>query len=231
MLMLIVFILLLNPVSSFAFTQLGPVDKPGFDFKTMGFYQDELCFFGPTNSSHHWGFIAGRVVAFNDITGDRQCLIRLDTLATASNWSHMTSPQMFNFGSRFYATNIVVRHVSIDADTKVRYGFLNSFAADPSRGAYFEKLFGDTNLFCVTHNGTSTRVDSGQAPPTTWATFRIEIYPSVIRYFINDVQVCSIGTTLPHGNGLSLNIQIQTNAAVSKTIEVDYFDIQWSQNR
>lgn len=121
----------------------------------------------------------------------------------------------------------IVRPNTNDANTTVRVGSLSSFGSSPpSHGIYFEKLDADTNWFCVTRaGGVQTRVDSGVAVGTGWVTLRRQRTAAGVTFMIGTAAVGGLFTTTIPTAFLNPTVQIVNSAAASKTIDIDYFQI------
>lgn len=127
-------------------------------------------------------------------------------------------------GSETYDWLFVARLNTNDALTLVRIGLLASLANPSPAGMYFEKLDADTNWFCVTRLSSSeTRVDSGVAVTTDFATFSGSKDAGGAIFYINGVQVAGpITDTLPN---LCLPATLINNGeAADKSIDIDYFE-------
>lgn len=121
----------------------------------------------------------------------------------------------------------VTRLNTNDANTTIRIGAANAYSANPpTSGTYFEKLDGDTNMFCVTRaSGVETRTDSGIAVSTSFTTFlTIDNITSVL-FYINGALVCTHSTNLPAAF-INPGLHIINSAAAAKTIDIDYFQLQ-----
>lgn len=122
----------------------------------------------------------------------------------------------------------IARAVSIDSDIAIRIGTSADWTVDPpSHGVYLEKLYADTNWFCVSRrNGsTETRVDTGVAVSTNFFKFRTIFTTGVgSLLYINDVLVCTITTNLPN-QLITPGSQVINQTTDSKAIWHDYFQI------
>ena len=115
-----------------------------------------------------------------------------------------------------------------DANTTVRIGSINSVTVSPpAEGIFLEKLDADTNWFCVTRAaGVQTRTDSTIAVTTNFAIFSYTANSSGVQFSIDNVNVCGLQTTNIPTVFINPATQIVNSAAASKTIDMDYFQLQ-----
>lgn len=127
----------------------------------------------------------------------------------------------------FWDVTFWVRPSSNDTDTKLRIGVMANGTADgTATGAYFEKLFADTNWFRVTRNnaGTTTRTDSGVAVPSTstWTKLRVRrIDASTLGFTIDAGTEATVTATLPDSPAVLPIVQITGQTTTAKTVDVD----------
>ena len=128
-------------------------------------------------------------------------------------------------GSEDYRWLFVARLNTNDALTLVRIGMISAQTNPAPSGMYFEKLAADTNWYCVTRLASSeTRVDTGVAVTTDFATFAASKTAAGAVFSLNGVAVCggAIATTIP--SLLMPIVLINNGEAASKTIDIDYFE-------
>lgn len=113
-----------------------------------------------------------------------------------------------------------------DANTLIRTGLMNSIVASPpTNGIYFEKLDADTNWFCVTRNGgVETRTDSGVAVSTNFVNHAYTRNSTGVFFRIDNALVCTHTTNVTNV-AATPGIQILNSAALAKTMDLDYFQI------
>lgn len=156
-------------------------------------------------------------------------IVRRDTSAVSGT---ITSLYLYPHSSSLFASNLphditwIVRLNTNDADTSLRIGAGNSVLTDPPIfGIYFEKDEADTNWFCVTTTaGVRTATDSGVAVNTSFNVFQYKRFSASVEYRINGALVCTNTTNLPTAL-VNPFTQIRNNAAASKTIDHDYFEV------
>jgi len=119
-----------------------------------------------------------------------------------------------------------------DTDTMVRVGMVNDGADPPVNGIYFEKLYADTNWFAVCRAaGVQTRTDMGLACNTSYRRLRIRrISATQISFSIDanptyPTQIV-IATNVPAAMGLAPSVQVKTQAAATKRVDVDYMRLR-----
>lgn len=158
-------------------------------------------------------------------------LIRRDTTAVINTMTRMGLNPSLNtviFGSSNHRMTWRYRLNNVDVTTVVRFGVSDGFAGNPpANGIYLEKLAADSNWFCVTRSGgVQTRVDSTIPVSTTFITFEYSRSPSLVQFFIDHVSVCGdISSNIPSVLMVPGNHILNTDA-VSKILDIDYFDIQ-----
>lgn len=203
--------------------------NPLYPYQSSIYFQDDFMF-GSSNSgsigSLGWN-AAGTISGIVPITG-RPGVIRLDT-STVSG----TTTRLNMFGSGQYVLSMspkvlwVIRLNTNDANTTVRLGNSSNWAGGATEGAYFEKLDGDTNWFCVTRTtSVETRTNSGVAVNTSFNNYLIQATTSSVIFYINNVNVCTNTTNLPSADYLGTGIHIVNSAAASKTLDIDYVEMQ-----
>jgi len=203
-----------------------------YAYKSQIIFQDEFIS-GTTTSgvigSLGWGFSNGTVTQLVSET-NRPGILRRDTGAGAGT---VTSLRLNINASATFAANLahdllwMVRVNNNDADTAVRVGLATpAFTTDPpTDGIYFEKLYADTNWFCITRaSSTETRTDSGIAVDTSFNTFayeKISSPTSSVIFQINNTVVCTHTTNLPTGLS-SPWTHIVNQVGAAKTLDHDY---------
>lgn len=165
------------------------------------------------------------------ITGEanRPGIYRRDTSAVSGT---VATLQLFPHSSSVFAANLphrvlfVARLNTNDANTTMRMGIGNSVIANPpGTGIYFEKADADTNWFCVTESGTRTRTDSGIAVDTNFNTFEYKRFSTSVEFYINGALVCTNTANLSTALSNPFS-HIINSAAASKTMDIDYFQLQ-----
>jgi len=162
---------------------------------------------------------------------NRPGIYRRDTSAVSGT---ITTTNLYPHSSANFAANLphrvvfIVRLNNNDADTLLRVGIGNSTAGNPpGTGIYFEKANADTNWFCVTESGGVTRTDSGVAVNTSFNTFEYRRLSASVEFYLNGSRVCTNTTNLSSSLSNPF-VQIINNAAASKTVDIDYFQLQLS---
>lgn len=152
----------------------------------------------------------------------------LDTSAVSGTMARITFASSANFAStKIYTMLWIVQFTSIDANTTIRIGAVNAITANPPDfGIYFEKLDGDTTLFCVARtSAVETRVDSGYTlSANNIATLSYKRLSDRVEYYINGQLVATITTNVPSAL-ISPIASIINSAAAAKTVIVDYFEM------
>lgn len=159
---------------------------------------------------------------------NRPGIVRRDTSAVINT---ITVTQLYPHSSAVFASNLphniiwIARLNTNDAETSVRLGSGNSVIGDPpGTGIYFEKDDADTNWFCVTESGGRTRTDSGVAVNTNFNVFEYRRLSASVEFYLNGVLVCTNTATLPTAL-VNPFTQIINSAAASKTMDMDYFEV------
>jgi hypothetical protein len=173
-----------------------------YPYRRMIEIQDDFMFGINTsgNIGYGWGFANGSTAYIASEAGGRIGLLRRDTTA-ASGTLARTDLSILTTSFIDPASNHSIIHVvrvnNADADTQVRLGaYAATFTNPPTSGIFFEKLFADTNWFCITRNsGVQTRVDSGVAVDTNFHTFAYTRNSSGVQFSIDNVNVCGLITT------------------------------------
>ena len=212
----------------------GPVPNPTmlYDYRTSVQLQED--FLGGSTASgaigrHGFGSGGGSTTSLAS-EANHPGIVRRDTSASSGT---VTSLSLYPASSSAldpaWPTDElwIVRLNTNDANTTVRVGSLSAFGSSPpSHGMYFEKLDADTNWFCVTRaGGVQTRVDSGIAVGTDWVTLRRQRTAAGVTFMIGAVAVGGLFTTTIPTALLNPTVQIVNSAAASKTIDIDYFQI------
>lgn len=152
----------------------------------------------------------------------------LDTSAVSGTMARITFTSSANFAStKIHNMTWIIQFVSLDANTTIRIGAVNAISANPPDfGIYFEKLDGDTTLFCVARtSAVETRVDTGYTPlVNNIAVLMYRRFSDRVEYYINGQLVGTITTNVPAGL-ISPIASIINSAAAAKTIVVDYFEM------
>lgn len=177
-----------------------------------------------------WGFGNGTVSIITS-EANRPGIYRRDTSAAAGT---IATLQLFPHSSSVFAANLphrvvfIVRLNNNDADTLLRVGIANSVVGNPpGTGIYFEKANADTNWFCVTESGGITRTDSTVAVNTSFNVFEYRRLSASVEFYLNGTRVCTNTATLSSSLSNPF-VQLINNAAASKTVDIDYFQLQLS---
>ena len=103
-------------------------------------------------------------------------------------------------------------------------GILDSSNPIPSNGLIFAKEFADTNWFARASDGLgSIRGDTLVPVDTGWHRFRIRRSSSIsISFTIDDGVAVGVAGFIPTVS-LTPRIGVQTNVAMPKTLDVDYY--------
>ena len=175
-----------------------------YPYKSSVIFQDEFLSGSTTSGvigSLGWGFSNG-TTSFLVSETNRMGILRRDTGAGVGT---VTSLRLNINTSATFTGNIahdilwMVRANNNDADTAIRVGVATpTFTTDPpTDGIYFEKLYADTNWFCVTRSaatGLETRTDSTIAVSTNFVTLahQLVVSPTSSAIFqINGTTVCT----------------------------------------
>ena len=203
-----------------------------YPYRSMIAIQDDFMFGLNTsgNIGYGWGFANGSIAYIASEAGGRIGLLRRDTTAVSGTLARTDlsiSTASFIDPASNHSMIHVVRVNNADADTQVRLGaYAATFSNPPANGIFFEKLFADTNWFCITRNGgVQTRVDSGIAVDTNFHSFTYNRNSSGVQFSIDNVNVCGLITTNITGTFLDPATQLLNNVAASKTMDTDYFQL------
>jgi len=175
-----------------------------------------------------WIVNGGSTTLIASVAG-RPGLLRKDTTAasgTIAQFSMYSSASAIDPGLPHILT-WVFRLNTNDANTTIRIGMANALTSNPpADGIYIEKLDADTNIFCVTRaGGVQTRTDSGVAVNTNFNTMVYTRNSSGVTFRVNGQNVCTHTTNIPT-TFINPGLHIVNSAAASKTIDIDYFEIQ-----
>lgn len=228
------YICLKQPNNSYAWTQQGGISiaQRPFDPKTMIHEYDDFVSGAPSAGSIGklgWYSTNGTNSNLHGAVG-RPGLLQRATGAVAGTYASLylksaTTWQIFNSGD-FFDITWIFRLSTFDADTGLRVGLANDAGANPpANGVYLEKLFADTSWFGVTRTASvETRTALGVAS-ADWVRFRVRrVDASTVAFAINDGADVLVNTNIP-SVGVGPFIAVVNNSAVSKTVDVDYFDM------
>jgi len=229
-----IFIVVLNAI---AFGSESEIQRSSlYPYKSQVIFKDEFLSGSTTSGAIGtlgWGFSNGTVSQLPSIT-NRPGLLRRDTGAGAGT---VTSLRLNINTSATFAADMshdvlwMVRANQNDTDTAVRVGSATpTFTTDPpTDGIYFEKLYADTNWFCITRSASvETRTDSGIAVSTNFITLsyqRVVSPTSSVVFQINGTTVCTHTATMPTAL-VSPWTHIVNQAAASKTLDHDYIQFR-----
>lgn len=172
-----------------------------------------------------WAFGAGTVSYVNNEAAYPGVMRRLTGVGfpvTAFTFLNITNQVLI---SPTLSTDalFVLRPSHNNADIQYRIGVAFLLNANPTNGFYFEKLFADTNIFCVTINASvATRTDSGIPASTNFSTFQITKSSGIVQFRINNTQVCSHTTNIPASQLLTIGHQVSNQNATDVGIDTDY---------
>lgn len=203
-----------------------------YPYRSMIAIQDDFMFGIGTsgNIGYGWGFANGSISYIQSEAGGRIGLLRRDTTAVSGTLARTDlniNTASFIDPASNHSMIHVVRVNNADADTQVRLGaYAATFSNPPANGIFFEKLFADTNWFCITRNGgVQTRVDSGIAVDTNFHAFAYTRNSSGVQFQIDNVNVCGVINTNLTTTFLDPATQLLNNVAASKTMDADYFQL------
>lgn len=224
------------PVVATAAAGLLPGRNKLYDYRTCVQLQDDFLSGGNTTAvvgALGWHFVGG-VYAVQASEAGHPGIGRRNTTAASGTVSYTilnnTKQDILTAGPLDLLW--VARLNDIDANTTARVGagYLVNLA-QPTNGQYFEKLDADTNWFCVTRAaGVQTRTDTGVAVNTAFHTFSIIRTGSSVRFELDGVVVATHTTHIP-SQALTPAIQIINSAAADKTIDLDYFELEYEVSR
>ncbi len=157
-------------------------------------------------------------------------IVNLYTGGTSGSrsWAYIpgssTTPGFLKYFDKFNI-QFVVKVRNMGSNTQFAMGLGSSIGYG---GEYirFEKLYADSNIFAVTSNGTTTRVDT-LAPTVVDDWYRFGIRKSQgnttnVIFSVNGTDIANIGTTLPTTTaGLAAQFLIDNNAAANKELWID----------
>lgn len=223
---------IVSSLASFAIgSDIQIQDDVLYPYQTSVELQEEFVSAGTsTGNLGNYGFgLANGTTSSIASETNRPGILRRDTSAVSGT---ITTVTLFPHSSSVFAANLPHRIVWVtrlntnDANTTMRMGIGNStVASPPGTGIYFEKADADTNWFCVTESGTRTRTDSGVAVDTNFKTFEYRRLSASVEFYINGALVCT--NTADLSTALSNPFtQIVNSAAASKTMDIDYFQLQ-----
>jgi hypothetical protein len=110
-----------------------------------------------------------------------------------------------------------------DANTLVQFGISSQPTSfPPLAGAFFEKDFANTTWQIVTATGSRNAQSTSFPCDTNFHTFKYIFKGGVYSFFIDNINVGESTQNLPIDTSRGF-AQVQTNAAASKVITVDYF--------
>lgn len=182
-----------------------------------------------TVGSLGWNIVGG-TTAFVASESNRPGILNRDTGAVASTiaWMRLEAIASIIDPATPNKVLFITRFNTVNNQLAARVGGLNSVASNPpADGIYFEKLNADTNWFCVTRSGgVETRTDTGVAVSTNFIALEYSRNSSGVQWKANHASVCTLHTTNIPTVFLQPAIHAINNDAVSKTYDVDYFQMQ-----
>lgn len=150
------------------------------------------------------------------------------TLGTISAIHLNVTPTLGQYlGSELWDVTFIIRPTQVDTDTQIRVGVTSSAgSATPSDGAYFEKLYADTNWFRVTRAASvQFRGAMSIAVAAGWTKLRVRrIDASTIGFSVNGGAEQTSTTNLPSTAAIQPFVQITNQTVTSKSLDVDRFD-------
>lgn len=215
-----------------------PQQSPLYNYKTKIQKQDE-CLSGTTSTGNvcelGWG-VAGGTTAWIASETNRYGIVRRDSGAIASTLTRLdlsgSASSLIDPATLGYY-HFEARLNTNDTDTLMRLGVMNaSSSATPNNGLYLEKGLADTNWQCVTRGTSSqTKVDSGVAVDTNFNGFRVQRLAGGVQFWIGGAAVCGVmSTNLPTAFVVPA-MQLTNNSGVSKTYDLDYFEMELAVTR
>ncbi len=179
-----------------------------------------------------WKFTGGTITEVDSADVGHPGVVRRDTGAGAG-----TASYMYLFSTSIHAilpaetfdTTWIIKLDQTDTDTAVRFGLQSTNANPPSDGIFFEKVYADTNWFAVCRaSAAQTRSDMSVATAVAWVALRIRrINGTTIGFTINNGTEVTINSNVPTA-GLSPLCLIINQSAVSKTVQIDYWELSIS---
>lgn len=212
----------------------GPVGSSSlYDPRTSLYVQDD--FISGVNTNGQGGSLgwsqAGTVTGVASET-NRPGIVRLDTGSSSGTQARINVAQMSATSAAVAPTSLsrvrwMTRLNTNDTDTAVRLGLANSVAGTPGNdGIFFEKGAADTIWQCITRASSSqTKTASAVTIDTNFHTFSIQRSGASIFFYIDYVLVATHTATIPTVF-LAPMAQILNSANASKTLDVDYFELQ-----
>lgn len=199
-----------------------------YPYRSMIEAQDEFMTGSSTSGtigSLGWAFGAGTVSYVNNEAANPGVMRRLTGVGfpvTAFTFLNLTN-QVIVAPTLSTDALFVVRPSHTNTDIQYRIGVAFLLNANPTNGFYFEKLFADTNIFCVTINASvATRTDSGIAASANFSTFQVSKSSSGVQFRINNSLVCSHTTNIPTSQLLTIGHQVSNQNATDVGIDTDY---------
>lgn len=188
--------------------QSGNTDISNETFATRVFWRDEFLATSTENGEigdMGWTFAGGDVVCCWTGTDDNHPgTVRIRSTSANLNTNIQMDNTSWNFSANFDIHWIIQGTATDASNTLIRIGAMNGSGDPPVRGVYVEKLFTDTNLFCVSRDASSeTRTDMGVTyADATWYTFRVR-----------RVNGTTVGCTINGGSETTINTNVPTDSA------------------
>jgi hypothetical protein len=157
-------------------------------------------------------------------------ILNMDTTATINTIMFIRTGAASNtavLATDLFDVIFLIRLNVNDTNTATRFGISNSpNTAPPSSGVYIEKDFADTSWFGVARNGgTQSRTAALATVTTGWIKLRVRrVDASNVGFSVDDGAEVTLNTNIPT-SGMSPYCQITNNAAASKTVDIDYFEM------
>lgn len=212
----------------------GPVPYLDCTIRTTICINDE--FLGGTNANSTIGqqgwTISGGVTTNIASEANRIGLLRRTTSASSGTvgWLRLGNVATVFNPADAHEMTFASRLNTNDTNTSFRAGASNSVASDPPNdGIYFEKIYADTNIFCVTRASsvqTATRIDSGVAIGTGWHTLAYSRTAGGVSWTIDGAAVCGVLSANIPTVYLAPFTHIVNNTTADKTHDVDYFTMR-----
>lgn len=222
--LLVSFLIMRNESNASVWISNAP--SSGYNFQSSVRQQDDFV----SGVSGDLGFTNTGTATQQASEANRYGVTRRDTTAvintTASARLSATTANSIS-GAFTYRLTWIIRPNNLDADTYLRAGTSNPFATQPTTtGAYIEKNLVSPNWVCVTRQGgVETPTDSGVPVTSAFTTLTIIRNSASVDFYINNIYITTHTTTLPTSQTVP-EVAIWNNVAASKTVDIDYFEIE-----
>ena len=161
----------------------------------------------------------------------------IGTGTTSSGWNGINLGTNNLFGAPLFMCEWRLQVTNLNSSSNqfsCWFGLHNATTAlEPTSGFYFRYTPGDTHWFAACANGGAPNaVVTGAVVDTGFHRFRITSGAGVARFYIDDVQVAMLSSSLPSSNRYTPNVMLRKSlGTAARTLRLDYFALRYEQAR